>query len=519
MIVRCPPATITIQPDGEITAVVHDADPGVSYLDSGGRFDVIRSGQPVQWPPPSMAADRDEVELTFERDGLRLVIRHSFVAGWGIRIACTNLGGQPMRIDQAMLGWRPAADHPAWALCAGATGSYAVQPASGRGPILGGVLTQGSFDSVGPDRLALASIELVPGGRYVLQWQWDWYADQRVFDRGRHPGVPRWPAYTVGEVASLTSDEDEALILPAGVRADVGDGQTELSAGAAGSYRVEIRGIRGVTRYDVAWADPLDQVVAGAAAHALGGPVTPAGVVRLEGVHTALACQYALARSAIDDREAVEDALDLFAARFDEETPDPFALAFWVGESERTGDTDLLDRAESALGQSVISPGLGLVATRLALAMVLRGRAVEGVVHRLRQLTAARQLRPGDPAADPLSVRAARLELALVGRPRDATGQEGEAAAGIADQVAGLGAWLGAGLTGRSVRELSIPTQAQLAATLSLTDQSLSTGVRRSWGCSAHELGRRTAVQVLSRLGHGPAGPALSLLSMGEALA
>jgi hypothetical protein len=507
MIFRCDPATITIEPDGEISAVVHDADPAVSYLDSGGRFDVVRSGQLVRWPPPTVAADRDEVELTFEADGLRLVIRHTFVAGWAIRIACTNLGGQPMPIDQAMLSWRPATDHPAWALCAGATGSYAVQPATGRGPILGGVLTQGSFDSVGPDQLRLAPIELAAGGRYVLQWQWDWYADQRVFDRGRHSGVPRWLAYTVGEVASLTSDEDEALVLPAGVGADVSPGQTELFATSAGSYPVEVRGIRGVTRYDVAWVDPIDQVVAAAAARALDGPMTPAGTVRLPDVHAALACQYALARSAIDDRYVAEDALDLFAVRFDDAPPDPFALAFWVGEAERARDSEPLNRADAGLRKTAISPGLGIAATRLALAMVVDGRSVEAMMQRLRKLTAGAQR------------DAAWLELALVVRPRLGTEQDAGTASEIVDHVAVVGAWLGAGLTGWPVHDLRIETQAQLAATLSLTDQPLSTAVRRSWGCSAHELGRRTAMQVLARLGRQPAGPALSLLAMAEALA
>jgi hypothetical protein len=148
-----------------------------------------------------------------------------------------------------------------------------------------------------------------------------------------------------------------------------------------------------------------------------------------------------------------------------------------------------------------------MVATRLALALLLRGRPVNGVVQRLRQLTTV------------AGRDTAWLELALVSRPRLATEQDTDATAEIADQVAVVGAWLGAGLTGWPVRDLGIETQAQLAATLWLTDQPLSTAVRRSWGCSAHELGRRTAVQVLARLGQQPAGPALSLLAMAEALA
>jgi hypothetical protein len=138
---------------------------------------------------------------------------------------------------------------------------------------------------------------------------------------------------------------------------------------------------------------------------------------------------------------------------------------------------------------------------------VVDGRSVEGVVQHLRQLTADA---PRDPAW---------LELALVIRPRLRTEQDAGTAGAIADQVAAVGALLGAGLTGRSVRELSISTQAQLAATLSLTDQPLSAAVRESWGCSAHELGRRTGVQVLARLGRRPAGPALSLLAMAGPLA
>ncbi len=63
MIFRCRPATITLAADGDITSVVHDADPGMSYLVGGGRVDLRCAGRPVVWPAPVVYADDDEVEL------------------------------------------------------------------------------------------------------------------------------------------------------------------------------------------------------------------------------------------------------------------------------------------------------------------------------------------------------------------------------------------------------------------------------------------------------------------------
>ena len=78
-----------------------------------------------------MAADVDEVEFGFAAaEGLGLVVRHSFAADWGVRVAFVNHTLEPLSLG-AELAWAPAPECPAWALAAGVTGAYAI-PGSGR---------------------------------------------------------------------------------------------------------------------------------------------------------------------------------------------------------------------------------------------------------------------------------------------------------------------------------------------------------------------------------------------------
>ena len=110
------------------------------------------------------------------------------------------------------MGWVSGPDCPAWALPAGATGGYAVPAPDGAGPLLGGELTRGSFAEVDAEWLGLGRIELPPLGRYVVQWQWDWYPSPARFERGRFLSVPRQLVLRAGEVARITADDDEAVV-------------------------------------------------------------------------------------------------------------------------------------------------------------------------------------------------------------------------------------------------------------------------------------------------------------------
>ena len=89
---RCGPARVDLSADGVVTGVVPDRDPGRSFLTSGGELLATVAGRPVRWGPPAVSADADEVEVSRTSERLHLVLRHAFAAGWGVRVALTNVG-------------------------------------------------------------------------------------------------------------------------------------------------------------------------------------------------------------------------------------------------------------------------------------------------------------------------------------------------------------------------------------------------------------------------------------------
>ena len=166
---------ITLDSAGSLVAVAHDKRPTASYLTGGGRPMVSVGGAWLQWPEPEVLLDSDEVEFAYERGPVRVVVRHSFAAGWGVRVALTNLTDEPLEVDDAGLSWVADPDAPAWALAAGASGAYAVPSPDGTGPLLGGVLALGAFEWVTAEAMGFSRLTLPPGGRFVVQWTWDWY--------------------------------------------------------------------------------------------------------------------------------------------------------------------------------------------------------------------------------------------------------------------------------------------------------------------------------------------------------
>lgn len=510
----CGAAEVTIDLDGTATAVLPGAPPAL--LVTGGLLVHADDGHPLLSGRPEVRADEDEVELAWSTGALGLVVRHTFSAGWGIRVALASRD-EPVDLADPLLTWRVPADRPAWALAAGAAGSYAVLPADGTGPLLGGVLRSGALPAVDAAGLRLGPVRLAAGSRYVVQWQWDLHPGPRSLSRGRHPQVPRRLDLTPDEAVVVDAGEDEALVLPDGLEVERSRGQVELSSWTPGRYPVELRAARGTTSYELRVGAPLDDLMAARALAALEQPRTAAGVVRLPDVDAALAVQRALAAAVLPDVELAEEALDLWTARLPEDDAlEPRTVGHLCGEHTRTGDPALLERAEQALlAARAPAPGLGLAATQLCLALLLAGRPVAPVLQHLAGLAVAADR---EPLAGPLPEQAALLELEVVTTARSGPVGTGAGAARVQQRVAALGGWLGAGLPGRAVQPLPLDQLAHLCAVLALLPESAA-GVHHSrWGCTAHELAAGGRASVLERAGweDGPAaGPALSWLLLG----
>jgi hypothetical protein len=511
---RCGTVVVAVAGDGTVTATLPGARPAL--LVSGGLLVRAGDGRPLLPGPPEVRADEDEVELAWSDGALGLVVRHTFAAGWGIRVALSSRSGT-VDLPDPVLTWAVPDERPAWALAAGAAGSYAVLPAEGVGPLLGGVLRSGALPAVDGAGLHLGPVRLPAGGRHVVQWQWDLHPGPRSLSRGRHPQVPRRLDLAVDEVVTVDASEDEALVLDDGVEAERSGGQVELAAADPGRYRVELRAARGTTAYQLRVGPLLDDLVATRASAALEQPRTAAGVVRLPDVDAALVVQRALGAAVLPDPELAEEALDLWTARLPEDDAlDPRVVGYLCGEHTRTGDPGLLDRGERAvLGARAPEPGLGLAATQLCLALLLAGRPVAPVLGHLATLAAGATRRP---AAGPLVEQAALLELEVVSSTRSGPGAAAAGPDAARDRVAALGGWLGAGMTGRLVRPLPVDRLAHLCAVLALLPEPEAAVHRTRWGSTAHVLAAGGRASALERIGWeaGPAaGPALSWLLLG----
>lgn len=501
---HCGPAVITLDAAGSLLAVEHHKRPNASYLTGGGRPMVSVDGAWLEWPAPGLLVDTDEVEFVYESGPVRVVVRHSFAAGWGVRVALTNLTDEPLEIDDAGISWVADPEAPAWALAAGASAAYAVPSPDGTGPLLGGVLALGACEWVTPEAMGFSRLNVAPRGRYVVQWIWEWYRPAQGFARNRHLDVPRSLYTTVDEPLNIVTDEDTALSLPRGVMEERERGHSELSCWGPGRFTVELVSARGLTRYDLHAALPYDEVITEAAMIAMNGPTSSAGIVRLADVHAALAVQQSLLAGRIDDPYPAEDALDLFMARaLDQPAGDAFLVSFACAETGRTGADEPLDAADRWLhDHQALTPGLGMAVSQASLLRTLRGFEVQPLFDRLKRLRAS-------DVASPV-MAGTRLERIAVSALRDepGTSEERLSAAVV------VGGWLGAGLKGRAVRPLTAADTAYLAAVFGLTHEELTRQLRRRWGGSAHELMHRAEAQVLFEIAGQPAAPALSWLTM-----
>jgi hypothetical protein len=503
--------SVVLRSDGSVEAVRPKPD-AVSYLLSGGRVRVVVDGDEVSWPEPTLAADIDEAEFDHATTaGLGLVVRHSFAADWGLRIAFANHTLDPLSVA-AELAWTPPAECPAWALAAEATGAYAIPGPDGQGPLLGGELALGTCDRVSADGIGLGRFTLGPLQRQVVQWRWAWYADPRTFNRNRFPAVPSDLVLPDNEAARIVADEDTAVVAP-GVDTVRRGPHLELASTGGHRVQVQVSSRRGVTAYDLEWVEPLDDTLARIGEELLDGPRTRAGVVALPGVDAALVLQHLLVGRRLGNPDQADDALGLFVTRAaDSPTEDGRGVSLLCGEFDRTGDADLLEQATGQLlDLDRPLPGLGLAAAQVCVARLSQGWPLDPVLTHLGRMV--------DTAAENgLDRAAADLELQLTAAPREADRDSG-AAQRVDDRVRRIGAALGAGLRGRPLWPLPVDRQAHLAVVLGLLPEGPGARPRPEWGVSPQDVARHTAAQVLARLAGQPPQAAHSWLIMGGRLA
>jgi hypothetical protein len=518
MIFACGPGEISCARSGWVTSVTHSREPGLGYL-AGAALGRLRvDGQQLDAPVPQVLADADEVEFVYTYpERFRVVVRHTFAAGWGLRLSFTSLAARTQQLERAELRLEPQPGCVAWALTLGVTGAYAVTPASGTGPVLGGVLRVGSLDRATESGLELTPFELRPEARYVVQLHWDWYGSPRDFTLERSSAAPSALFVTTGEPVQVRVDEDVAVVAPSGVSTTEELDHLEVVSEVSGSYPFELRSARGTTTFHLQWVDPVEELLGAWVPEALSRPRTAAGVIKLGTVAEALVVQQALVHNQVDDPDDAAEALDLFTARLGDGAPlTPMDAAYLSREYGRLGDLDLLSQAAAALlAQPAPLPGLGMAATQLCLSLIVAGRPVDEMLrHLLRlvgQVGADERGYPGRSVA----AQTAELELVAVTHAGPGIGGALPSPREVTPRVAALGLHLGAGLKGRAVTPLPVTQLSHLITVLQLLPEGLGAGLYRLWGCSAQTLARRATPELLARLDRQSLGDAHAWLVLG----
>lgn len=495
---------------------MHGRTPGLSYLTGATVGDIRVDGVPLGPVKPEVLADVDEVEFVHTyADRLRVTVRHTFASGWGLRVAFSSLTPSRQRIDGAQLQLDPDPGCVAWGLALGVTTAYVVSPATGDGPLLAGLLRQGSVDRVTPGGLELTPFELRPEGRYVLQLHWDWYPSAKVLRQEHYVNAPSALFVPTGEAVSVRVDEDVAVVAPTGVETSHGADRLEAVSEVAGRFAFELRSARGTTRIDLQWVDPVEELLRRSVPEALSRPRTAAGVLRLVSVAEALVVQHGLAIGVVDDPDDAAEALDLFTARLDRtRTLTPLEMAYLCREFDRVGDLELLEEAsEAVLARPAPAPGLAIAATQLCLGLLVSGRDISAVLGHLSQL--AQHVRSAVPTPGRLDVSAQAAALEILAVTQAGPGLVGPGSVGPAtdeaaarQRVAALGLRLGAGLVGQAVHPKSTDDVSHLVAVFQLLPEALSASMSRHWGCSAHALARAATPELLARLSEARIGEA-----------
>jgi hypothetical protein len=506
------PGRISCARSGRVLSVVHEEKPDLSYLAGACVGELSIGGRVVAAGVPEVLADVDEVEFVYTYpDLLRVLVRHTFAAGWGIRIVLASLAAEPQVIDRAEFILAPEQSCVAWALAGGVTTSYVLAPADGTGALLGGHLRLGTVKAVTTTGLDLGRIELAPWARYVVAMQWDWYPSPKAVGLQRFAETPRSQFLTRGESVQILLDDDVAVVAPHALVVNEVEGHLDLFSEQSGIFPVELRSARGTTTLQLAWVDPVEEMLARLVGDSLGMHRSRAGVATLAGVAEALVVQQVLALGRVDDPDDAADALDLFTARLrDQASIAALEAAFLCREFDRTGDRDLLTQASRAImAEHSATAGTGIAATRLCLGLIVSDQPVEPVLQHLAELVddTAPGTRQPSGTVD-LSAELAALELLAV--THAGPGARGVAVGSVPliPRIAALGLHLGAGLKGRAVRPLPVAQISQLITVFGLLPDPVSAQLDSIWGCSAHALARASTPELLARLAGEPVGVA-----------
>lgn len=511
MIFRGGATEVTCDRAGRVTSVVHESNPGLSYLSGAAIGTLVIDGLRLEPPAPDVSADVDEVELSYTYpDRLRLVVRHAFAPGWGLRLAFTSLATTAQWVERALIRLEPEPDFVAWALTLGVTGAYALSPASGTGPLLGGSLRRGSLSGATAAGLELSPFALGPGGRYLVQLHWDWYQTPQAFGHKRCAEAPSALVVTAGDSVLVEVDEDVAVIAPPGLETAQTADRLEVLSHLSGTFPFELRSSRGTTIFDLQWVDSVEERLADLASEGLAQPRTPAGVIKLAGVAEALVVQHALALNRVGDPDDATEALDLFTARLDrlDNRLGPLEAVYLCREYDRLGEVSLLSQAASAIrSQSEPLPGLGIAATQLCLGLIVTGRPIDDVLRHLLRLVET--LSSEDPyAARRVAAQTAALEIIAVTHAGPGVAGAISSPLEVTPRIAALGLHLGAGMPGRAVTPLPVSELSHLITVFQLLPDGPGAQLEPLWGCSAQALARRATPELLARLDHEPIGDA-----------
>ena len=497
-------------PDGTLREVGHPARPSLRYLTMPALPPPTLDGQVLGWEPAAVHADADELEVMSTAGPVSAVLRHTFVGGWGCRLILS--AAEPVRLDSFLLPMQAGPGCVAWGLAAGAEADFTVHPSDGQGPLLGGVLRLGSVAQITASGSTLGMVELSPGARYVLHWQWDWYATPRSFGKGRHPDLPPASAFFVGEPADFVCGEDVAVLPDEDLELLQTGHRYSLVADRSRTGALELRSARGRTALELAWVPSVAEVLVAQAEAALDRPRTRAGIVRLDAIAEGLLVQHTVSAGLLEDPDLASEALDLYTARLLDGGPLAALHATYLsGEYDRTGDPDVLHAARRAvLAEHHPTRGLGFAAMRLCVALTAANQDLAPLLQHLHRT--ATDLPPWQ--ASSLATTAAAVELlAVTDAGPGASGAAGRRA-DIVQGAAALGLRLGAGLPGEPVAPLPAPELAYLIAVLSLLPDQLSGPLQELWGCSAPALARRATPGLITRLAASPPGEAHAWLSL-----
>lgn len=307
----------------------------------------------ITWAVPGLAVDErtvdpDEITITGAVGDRRVSVRHHVDEHWDVRVVIDG-GADPVEVE---LG----GPRPMWGWLAGARG---VVLARGDESWWVGQVRQGPV--VGGDRLMLGA----GSGRRVVSVHWQpvespaayvdalptWLPESLVFPRGDEVALPVMDEAIVSEIQRGTGE------VPV------------LAAATPGWWPVELRGPRGVTSFELGWADSLDEVLSD----------------RVRGI--VAAGDYTVPRLMV--LSAAGESIDVDLLAGPGQVPEPLLVALLANEVMRTGSPDLADHLVAAAEVLTPAPGALLCLTAAWLALVSAGTDPAPVLSRMARVSVA----------------------------------------------------------------------------------------------------------------------------------